>query len=121
MVHDRALFRRRRFVRDNVESALRGAGLNPSPVRADGLMIVNTAAQYALWLTTRPPELADFRTTWAKVQPPPEAKGVIIGPTAALEPGRKDKLDWLKDRCEFACIDQDDVPEAALRMKAGKL
>jgi TIR domain len=120
-VHDQAVFRRRRFIRNNVEKTLRGAGLNPQPVRGDGLMIVNSTANYALWMTTRPPELADFHTTWAKVQPPAGAKGVIIGPTAALEPGRSAKLEWLKDRCNFACIDQDDVPEAARRMKDGKL
>lgn len=120
-VHDQAIFRRRRFIRNNVEKTLRGAGLNPQQVRGDGLMIVNATADYALWMTTRPPELADFHTTWAKVQPPTGAKGVIIGPTASLEPGRKAKLEWLKDRCKFACIDQDDVPEAARRMKEGSL
>jgi len=120
-VHDQAIFRRRRFIRNNVEKTLRTAGLNPQPVRGDGLMIVQSTAEYALWMTTRPPELADFHNTWTKVQPPPGARGVIIGPTASLEPGRKAKLEWLKDRCNFACIDQDDVPEAARRMKAGKL
>lgn len=120
-VHDQAIFRRRRFIRDNVEKTLQTAGLKPQPVRSDGLMVVQSTGDYALWMTTRPPELADFHTTWAKVQTPPGTRGVIIGPTAALEPGRKAKLEWLRDRCSFACIDQDDIPEAARRMKEGSL
>jgi hypothetical protein len=119
-VHDQAVFRRRRFLRDNIACTLKNAGLNPDPVRSDGLMIVKAKLDYALWITTRPPELADFRTPHARVRPPGE-KGVVVGPTAALEAGRKDRLEWLRDRSGFACIDTDDVPDAAERMKAGSL
>jgi hypothetical protein len=119
-IHDRAVFRRRRFLRGNIAAALQKAGLNPDPVRSDGLMMVKGKLDYALWITTRPPELADFRTPHARVRPPGE-KGVVVGPTAALESGRRDKLDWLRERCNFACIDTDDVPDAAERMKKGSL
>ena len=64
-IHDQAVFRRRVHIRQNVTATLQKAGLTPGPVGADGLMRVRGAADYALWLTTRPPELADFRTTHA--------------------------------------------------------
>ncbi len=121
-VHDQALFRRRRFIRANVEASLRKAGLSPSPAGSDGLMRVKApGADYALWLTTRPPELVDFHATYGRMQPPPGTRGVVIGPTASLEPGRMDKLNWLKSLCKLECIDQDDVPTAVDLMKLGKL
>jgi hypothetical protein len=120
-VHDQAVFRQRQTIRDNVSAALRQAGLNPNAVGADGLMRVSAKGEYALWLTARPPDLADFRTTHARFQPPPGTKGIIIGFTSALEPGRKDALAWLAERCDFACIDKDDLFDAAKRMKEGAL
>jgi hypothetical protein len=121
-VHDQALFRRRRFIRTNVEASLQHVGLLPSAVGTDGLMRVNApGVSYALWLTARPPEMVDFYTTHGRLQPPAGTRGVVVGPTAALEPGRIDKLVWLKTLCKMACIDQDDMPGAAILMKAGKL
>jgi hypothetical protein len=121
-VHDQALFRRRRFIRSNVEATLQHAGLSTSSTGSDGMIRVNAAGvNYALWLTPRPPEMLDFYTTHGRLEPPTGARGVVIGPTAALEPGRMDKLVWLKTLCKMACIDQDDVPAATTLMKAGKL
>ena len=120
--HDRAVFRRRQSIRTNTEATLRTKGLDPQPIGPDGLMIVNGAVRYALWLTVRPPELADFRATYADVQAtPPGTKGVVIGPTSAIEFVRKDRLDWLSGLCNFAFLDVDDVPVAAERMKSGLL
>ncbi len=120
VIHDRSVFRRRRFLRDNITAALGNAGLQPDPVRPDGLTIVKGKLEYGLWITTRPPELADFHTPWGLVKPPAQ-KGVVVGPLAAMEAGRRSTLAWLKDRCNFACIDPDDLPVAAQMMKDGKL
>jgi len=126
-VHDQALFRRRRFIRSNVEATLQHHGLIPSSVGTDGLIRVSVTddqkktVNYALWLTPRPPEMVDFYTTHGRLEPPAGAKGIVIGPTASLEPGRIEKLIWLKTLCGMACIDQDDMPGATALLKAGKL
>jgi hypothetical protein len=120
--HDRAAFRRRRNLRTNAEASLRKAGLIPSPIPDSGLMTVNNSSPYALWLTTRPPELSDFHYTHARVPVTnPKTKGVVIGPTADLETMRRDRLAWLSGLCQFACLDEDDLPEAAELMKKGQL
>jgi hypothetical protein len=120
VVHDRSVFRRRRFLRDNITAALGNAGLQPDPMRPDGLTIVKAGLEYGLWITTRPPEVADFQTPWGLVKPPAQ-KGVVVGPMAAMETGRMKTLAWLTERCNFACIDPDDVPVAAEKMKDGTL
>jgi len=119
--HDQALFRRRRFIQRSVAASLDQAGLGSCAIGPDGLMRVSAKAEYALWLTTRPPQTGDFQTTHARVHPPPGTKGIVIGPTAALEPDRKATLDWLTKLCDFTCIDQDDLPQAIELMKRGTL
>jgi hypothetical protein len=122
-VHDRALFRRRRYLRDAMTAALASFGLTPGTATDDGFIEVSgkEGTRYLVWLTPRPPELVDFYTTHPRTQAPPPSKGVIIGPTALLEPSRTDRLKWLTGVCRFVCVDEDDITDAAEMMKAGVL
>ena len=120
--HDAAIWRRRQYVRSAMDAALAAAKVPTESTAGDGLITVRGArgARYAIWLTTRPPELADFHSTEPRTAKPP-SKGVIVGPTALLEAGRHAQLDWLTGVCRFACIDEDDISDAAVRMSAGTL
>jgi hypothetical protein len=122
-IHDRALFRRRRYLRDSMTAALASLGLTAGTSRDDGFIEVSGSkdTRYLVWLTPRPPELVDFYTTHPRTQAPPPSKGVIIGPTALLEPSRTDRLKWLTVVCSFVCLDEDDITDAAEMMKAGEL
>lgn len=122
-VHDRALFRRRRYLRDSMTAALASLGMMADTLRDDGFLEVSggQGSRYIVWLTPRPPELVDFYTTHPRTQAPPLSKGVIIGPTALLEPSRTDRLKWLTGVCSLVCLDEDDMTDAAEMMKAGVL
>jgi hypothetical protein len=122
-IHDRALFRRRRYLRDSMTAALAGIGLAAGTSRDDGFIEVSGSkgTRYLVWLTPRPPELVDFYTTHPRAQAPPSSKGVIIGPTALLEPSRTERLRWLTGICRFVCLDEDDITDAAEMMKGGVL
>jgi hypothetical protein len=116
-VHDAAIFRRRRYLRAMMDAALAAAQLTPDAATPDGLVTVRNAngTCYAIWLTTRPPELGDFYTTQPRTLHPPST-GVIVGPTSLLEPAREACLKWLTGICKFVCVDEDDLTEVAVRI-----
>lgn len=116
-VHDAAIFRRRRYLRAMMDAALAAAQLTPDAATPDGLVTVRNAngTCYAIWLTTRPPEVGDFYTTQPRTLNPPST-GVIVGPTSLLEPAREACLKWLTGICKFVCVDEDDLTEVAARI-----
>lgn len=116
-IHDAAIFRRRRYLRDAMDAALAAAQLTPDAAAPDGLVMVRNAkgTLYAIWLTTRPPELYDFYTTHPRTLQPPST-GIIIGPASLLEPAREARLKWLTGICKFVCVDEDDITEVAARI-----
>lgn len=122
--HDRAIFRRRHYLRDTMIRSLRAAGvLNPS-LELNGLLVakaVDNSNRYSIWMTTRPPELGDFHTTYPKTLVAPASTGVIIGPTALLESKRIERLEWLRDLCNFQCLDEAEINNAAQKIKEGNL
>jgi len=122
--HDHAIFRRRHYLRDTMLKSLRAAGiLNPS-LEPNGLLIaeaVGNSNRYSIWMTTRPPEVADFYSTHPKTLIAPASRGVIIGPTALLESKRIERLEWLRNLCKLECLDEAEINSAAQKIKEGTL
>ncbi len=125
--HGKAMARRRGRIRDSMRGAL--ALLNiPASVGPDGLLECEAhGKRYALWLTPRPPDLLDFHFAHCRVEPPrpgPGAvprKGVVVGPTAALETMRMARTNWLADRCQFLCFDEAHITRVAADIARGAL
>jgi hypothetical protein len=120
--HDLALLRRRHAIVTSMGLALDGAGATSRSLRADGLLTVKakTGRGYALWLTTRPPELPDFHSAHTAAVPV-ACRGVVVGPIALLEPDTRRRLDWLSGVCEFVCKDEGDLLKVAEGIARGDL
>ena len=122
--HDRAIFRRRHYLRDTMETALRASGVQNASLRPDGLLVahaVDNANLYSVWMTTRPPEFSDFHVAHPKTLMKPVSKGVVIGPTALLESRRLERLTWLRGLCGFECLDEAEIADVARKIKEGVL
>jgi hypothetical protein len=122
--HDQAIFRRRTYLRDTMETALQAAGVTNASLRRNGLLVaeaVGNSNLYSVWMTTRPPEFGDFHTVHPKTLIEPLSKGVMIGPTALLENRRMERLEWLRGLCKFQCLDEGEISRAAQRIKDGSL
>lgn len=122
--HDQAIFRRRYFLRDTMEVALRSAGVTKASLHTNGLLVaeaVDNANLYSIWMTTRPPEFADFHTAHPNTLVKPQSKGVVIGPTALIESRRMERLEWLRNLCKFECLDEGEINMAAQKIKEGTL
>ena len=122
--HDHAIFRRRHYLRDTMETALRAAGVPNASLRPDGLLVapaVDNSNLYSVWMTTRPPEFGDFHLAHPKTLVKPVSKGVVIGPTALLESRRLERLSWLRGLCGFECLDESEIADVAKKIKEGAL
>jgi hypothetical protein len=122
--HDRAIFRRRHYLRDTMSTALRSVGVNQASLHPSGLLVAKAVKNenwYSIWMTTRPPEFGDFHTTHPKTLIEPFSTGVMIGPTALLESRRKGRLDWLGGLCKFKLLDESEMNSAAEKIKEGTL
>lgn len=118
--HANALFERRQRLRKDVANALAAAGIRVTanavgPMRADvGLN------QHLIWITTRPPEVDDFRNLHgAHVSRPQRQagwRGALVGPQAALEPDRRKQLKWLEARTECLSFDEAKLSDFAHRV-----
>src|SRR5262249_55642965 len=115
-----ALFRRRARLRADVVAELNRAGI-PAQYSAVGPLYVGTP-EHVLWLTTRPPEVEDFRSIdgarLARKSADSEPHGVIIGPMAALEPDRQQQLEWLHGVSRCLAFDEGNL-QALVRQVAG--
>ena len=118
--HSNALFERRQRLRKDVANALAAVGVRVTanavgPMRADvGLN------QHLIWITTRPPEVDDFRNLHgAHVSRPQRQagwRGALVGPQAALEPDRRKRLTWLEGRTECLSFDEAKLSDFARRV-----
>ncbi|WP_413988039.1 toll/interleukin-1 receptor domain-containing protein [Labrys okinawensis] len=99
-VHAAALFRRRYRLRTDVVAALNKGGLATQYSAVGPIRIAQGSAKHTVWLTTRPPEVDDFRSLQgahaALGASKPSWVAAIIGPRAALEPDRQTRLGWLE-------------------------
>jgi len=122
-VHDQALFRRRRYLRDVMSAALTNAGAHNVTLDDAGMLVVDgkRGQRYSVWLTTRPPELPDFHVTHLRTAIPPPNRGVVIGPLVLLEPVCKTRLDWLSSVSQMKCVDESQIATAAIELVEGTL
>lgn len=113
-VHAAALFRRRHRLRTDVVAALNKGGLAAQYGAVGPIRIAQGTVKHTVWLTTRPPELDDFRS----LQSAHAALGVgeptwvaaIVGPRAALEPDRQTRLGWLERMSGCLSFDEGSLP-----------
>lgn len=122
-VHDQALFRRRRYLREVMRTALTDAGASAVTFDDAGMLVVNgkLGKRYSVWLTTRPPELPDFHVTHLRTAIPPPNHGVVIGPLVLLEPNCKTRLDWLSSVSQMKCVDESQIAAVAAELVEGTL
>jgi hypothetical protein len=120
--HDAAQLRRLETLRNEMLTALKDANAAQYKVRADGMLSVKgPAKQYAVWITTRPPELPDFQVTHAGTQDPTGTTGVIVGLQQLLEPDLQRRLAWLSGVCRLVLVDPGNLVQAAQAMAGGTL
>ena len=121
--HADALFARRHRLRKDVVAALANEGLNPVYQACGPIPVLCPYDEHLIWLTTRPPEVDDFRTVYAAhVARPartPGSRGLIVGPQAALEPDRR-RLDWLHQVSNCLSFDEVNLADFARRVKTGQ-
>jgi hypothetical protein len=121
--HGRALLRRRQIMRENLRAALSTEGAPPPDLRADGLarvIPVSSAAskEYAVWLTTRSPELSDFHTVDSNLTQ--SEIGLIIGP-GFMDLTRKQQINWLSSCSRIECFDEGLMQDVAREMAKGRI
>jgi TIR domain len=120
--HDQAQLRRLETIRNEMRAALDVARAGPHKMRADGMLSVDAGARkYAIWITTRPPELPDFQATYAGAQNPAGTTGVIVGHRQLLEPDVHRRLAWLSGVCRLVWVDEGNLLSAAYDIAGGTL
>lgn len=127
--HTAALFRRRRYLRRAMRFALRWMGAGQSQFTSTGLLEVRSEPpaplrDYALWLTTRPPDTDDFHVTDIRCNSASGgcgAQGIVIGPAAFREVPRRRRTEWLSDRSGVLCFDEGEMLWVAADIVAGRL
>jgi hypothetical protein len=122
--HSEALFRRRHTLRADLVVALKEAGLKAEYRALGPLEVSNDTDAHLVWLTTRPPEVDDFRSVYtahfARTTRSGGSRGLIVGPRAAQEPDRLDRLAWLHRVSECLSFDEGNLAEFAKRIKEGQ-
>jgi len=118
--HASALFRRRHRLRSDLVAQLRTKGLAVQYQSAGPLLVTWGTDEHLIWPTTRPPEVEDFRVV-SRAQFPrkvvfPTSKGIIVGPQAALEPDRKERLSWLHEVSGCLSFDEGNLAEIVRRV-----
>jgi hypothetical protein len=121
--HDRALLRRRENLREQLMTGLKNTGALNCDLRADGLIsaVGKQNKHYAIWITTRAPELPDFHVTETGCRFPQGTIGVVIGHRDLLEPDARLQLTWLSGVCKLWFVDEGRMLLAARLMSEGKL
>jgi hypothetical protein len=119
--HAHALFRRRHRLRVDVVAALNAeSGVHTQYCAVGPLKVVCGSDEHVVWLTTRPPELDDFRSVHgahlARTIPTSDSRGIVVGPQAALEPDRQDRLRWLRDMSRCPSFDEGNLADFARRL-----
>jgi hypothetical protein len=121
--HAAALFNRRHRLRNDLVTALRAIGVQANPLAVGPLVVKIGSEEHLVWVTTRPPEVDDFRSVYtahrARTGVTNASRGLIVGPQAALEPDRRQRLDWLHRVSECLSFDEGDLGKFAQRVKSG--
>lgn len=119
--HAEALFLRRHRLRQDVVWALRSVGLKATDQSVGPIVVSTDSDTHLVWLTTRPPEVDDFQSLWVahltRADLSPSPNGLIVGPRAAQEPDRLQRLDWLHRVTDCLSFDEGNLIDFARRVK----
>ena len=120
-MHDAAQFRRRKYLRDNLNAALAQAKVAAATLDSNGFMVTRNASKdYAFWLTTRSVDVSDFEIAHARTPPKTPATCVIVG-LPAIEDARKKRVLWLSDLCKLLYVKEDDLMDTVRQIGKGDL
>jgi hypothetical protein len=121
--HAAALFRRRHRLRVDLVDALCQKNVDAEYTAVGPLRVKANRVEHLLWLATRPPETADFRTLHTAHgvrQAGDESRAILVGPKAALEHERQELLTWLSDVTHCLAYDEGDLAGIAERLAEGR-
>lgn len=121
--HAQALLRRREELQRSLTAALVRAGLAVPGFGPNGVFRLNplgSKRRYAIWLTTRPPDLLDFHESHVR-SPVPDVRGVVVGPAAYFHPRTRGRVDWLATVCGVPYYEETVLNDVAARLAAGTL
>jgi len=121
--HGKSMIRRREQLRNDMRDALLLSGIYNQSFDPDGFLRVETNSggskrKYAIWLTTRPPGLADFHITDMNIR---GSSGIVIGPAQFLESLNKARIEWLSNKSGVKCFDEGNLLEVANNISTGVL
>ncbi len=121
--HARFIVRRRERLRGSLEGALRLNGIQSWSATNGGISFDSSGTRYVVWLTPRPPELADFHDVHCSVRKERHTlvRGIVIGLTGLMEPLRRSRADWLADLADLSLVDEGRLAWAVREMVRGTL
>jgi hypothetical protein len=123
--HADALFRRRHRLRTDLVAALGASGVEVEYQAVGVLKVPCGDDEHVVWPTTRPPEVSDFRSVHDALLARKDRSGrscaIIVGPLAALEPDRKEQLEWLREVSHCRSFDEGELLDFARQLAAGSL
>ena len=119
--HGRALLRRREALRYSMTAALEMQGFSDVTFDPRGLLHLQSSAgvDYAVWLTTRPPDVPDFH--WVGRHKTDVDTGIVIGPSAHYLPSRREQFDWLSSVSGIYYYDEGTILSVAKQIAGGSL
>lgn len=116
--HTDSLFRRRHRLRADLVSELKKRGVQAEYCAVGPLLV--GPDQHMLWLTTRPPQVDDFRELHAahtvRTNCTVDSLGIIVGPLAAHEPDRHERVAWLCRVSNCLSFDEGNLADFARRV-----
>jgi hypothetical protein len=120
--HADALFRRRHRLRTDLAEALRNEGIAADDATVGPMRVSHPPDEHLVWLTTRPPDVDDFRWLYAadadRTKPTSGSRALIVGPQAAQEADRQQRLSWFHTVSRCLSFDEGDLAGFARRVKA---
>ena len=119
--HDRAIVERRRQINRSMQDALLLQGVANQHFDSAGRLCVQggSACDYAIWLASRTPELADFfRAGDSAVA---SRRGVVVGIARSMEHQRRSQVDWLSLKTGIPLRDEGRIDQTAREIAGGAL
>jgi hypothetical protein len=120
--HDKALMRRRSLLRQNMIDALLLRGIPLNAIKSNGVLTFGsryTSKEYSIWLTTRPPGLADFHFT--DIRCSNSDCSLIIAPTLHFESIHQARINWLSSKSGIKCFDESQMSSVAEQIQKGAI
>lgn len=120
--HDRAAVERRRQITRSMQDALLLRGIHAQHFDAAGRLCVrggSPARDYAVWLASRSPDLADFHR--AGGSPVSSRRDVVVGIARCMERQRREQVEWLSRVAGIALRDEGRIDRTAAEIAAGTL